>query len=275
VISRRAFGAGICGLAAIGATDAGAPSALDVRVITLAGRRVLVAVPAASDAASPARLRVAVLLHGLGETGDAELGARAWAERYGLLSCDARLRAPPIAATSTRGDLPSADILRMNTELARAPYRGLTFVCPHMPNAQTKAEALAYGAWLRASLVPALSSALPRERSSRMALGGCSLGGFAALEIAASGDTTFDVIACVQSAISAPNALRLAERIHQKMYLATSSLDPYRLANEALAGEAARLGRDVLLHQFPGPHDQPWLREAGTLDLLLWLDRAL
>jgi len=25
----------------------------------------------------------------------------------------------------------------------------------------------------------------------------------------------------------------------------------------------------------PGPHDQPWLRETGTLEMLLWQDRAL
>ena len=35
------------------------------------------------------------------------------------------------------------------------------------------------------------------------------------------------------------------------------------------------LGVDSELVVIPGPHNQPWLREIGTLEMLLWHDRHL
>jgi predicted esterase len=268
---RRSFGLSLASLALARASSA-SDGELDVSVVTLAGRRVLVAVPRAY---SPP-LRVAVLLHGLGETGDAETGARAWVDHYGLVSCDARLRHPPVAKTSARGDFPDAEVARINADLAATPFRGLAYVCPHMPNLQTGAAAVPYGAWLRDELLPAARGVLPRDIAPSMALGGCSLGGYVAMEIAAAGDTTFDVLCGVQSAISAASAQKFAPKLAaKKMYFATSSWDPYHNANEALTRALAKLGKDVTFRSFPGPHDQPWLREVGTLDLIAWLDRAL
>jgi predicted esterase len=270
-IGRRSFALSLASLAAARGVLAD-ESALDCNVLTLAGRRVLVAIPRAYTPP----LRVAVLLHGLGETGDAETGARAFVDHYGLVSCDARLRNPPVAKTNARGDFPAAEVARINADLTAAPFRGLAYVCPHMPNLQTSAVAVPYGAWIRNELLPALRPVLPRDIAPSMALGGCSLGGYVALEIAAAGDTTFDLLCGVQSAISASSAQRFAPKLTaKKMYFATSSWDPYHNANEALTRELAKLGKDVTFRSFPGPHDQPWLREVGTLDLIAWLDRAL
>jgi len=61
----------------------------------------------------------------------------------------------------------------------------------------------------------------------------------------------------------------------RKMYIATSTGDPYREANAALCKHLAKLGADVTTRAFPGPHDQPWLREVGVLDLVLWASRTL
>ena len=42
-----------------------------------------------------------------------------------------------------------------------------------------------------------------------------------------------------------------------------------------LPGVLENLGRFAATYRvIPGPHDQPWLREAGTIETLLWLDRA-
>ena len=43
----------------------------------------------------------------------------------------------------------------------------------------------------------------------------------------------------------------------------------------ALSHELEKKGIAHDLTVLPGPHDQPWLREAGTLEMLLWQDRAL
>jgi hypothetical protein len=44
-----------------------------------------------------------VALHGLGETHDQQLGARAWVDRYGLASCYERLVSPPVASEHKKG----------------------------------------------------------------------------------------------------------------------------------------------------------------------------
>jgi hypothetical protein len=271
MIGRRAFVSSVAALAVTRPAIA-AEGDLDVTVSTLAGRRVLVAVP---KSYTPP-LRVAVLLHGLGETGDAETGARAWVDHYGLVACDARLRHPPVAKTSARGDFPDADVARINADLVAAPFRGLAYVCPHMPNLQTAQTAIPYGTWIRNELLPAVRGVLPQDISPTMALAGCSLGGYVALEIVAAGDATFDILCGVQSAIHRASGLKFAPKLNaKKMYFATSSWDPYHDGNEALCRELTKLGKDATFRSFPGPHDQPWLREIGTLDLIAWLDRAL
>ena len=59
------------------------------------------------------------------------------------------------------------------------------------------------------------------------------------------------------------------------LHLLTSSRDPFREANQRLAAELMRRGVPHQLRVLPGPHDQPWLRESGTLEMLLWHARQL
>ena len=58
------------------------------------------------------------------------------------------------------------------------------------------------------------------------------------------------------------------------MMLLTSTRDTWRASSEALAAAFKERGLPTTYRVVPGPHDQPWLREAGTLETLLWLDRA-
>src|SRR5688572_25031511 len=62
--------------------------------------RALLLVPRAM----PADPELLVLLHGLGETYDQTVGARAFAQRYGLLSAVARLTHPPLERTLPKKD---------------------------------------------------------------------------------------------------------------------------------------------------------------------------
>src|SRR5688572_29689547 len=79
------------------------------------GRRFVLLVP--RHRAPDRRLPLLVLLHGLGETHDERLGAHAWVVRYGLLEAYARLRRPPVARTSRRGDFPEERLAKVNADL--------------------------------------------------------------------------------------------------------------------------------------------------------------
>jgi enterochelin esterase-like enzyme len=85
----------------------------------------------------------------------------------------------------------------------------------------------------------------------------------------------------VQSAFGAHRADGYAERLAstiarvgpRALHLETSTEDPFRQANESLAAALARRSVPHDLRLVPGPHDQPWLREAGTIEMLHWHDR--
>jgi enterochelin esterase-like enzyme len=57
------------------------------------------------------------------------------------------------------------------------------------------------------------------------------------------------------------------------VHLLTSEADPFRAGNQRIAAELRKKGLACDLRVLPGPHDQPWLREAGTIEMLLWHQR--
>jgi pimeloyl-ACP methyl ester carboxylesterase len=250
-----------------------------VRELVLGGRKATVVTPAGASGPFP----FAVLLHGLGETTDPKAGAWAWVERYGLATSYARLRHPPVLAERARGDFTVEAQREVNALLGARPLRPLAFVCPSMPNIQTTPEARVYGDWIVKELLPAARAAAPLDAEPRRAvLGGCSLGSFVALEAFLTHPEAFGGFAGVQTAIfetsAAGYAARAAEVIKggaRDFYLATSTLDHYRKSTDALALE---LSRQLVMYTYrlsAGPHDQPWLREVGSLEMVLWLDRRL
>jgi predicted esterase len=225
-----------------------------------------------------ARVPLLILLHGLGETGDARMGAYAWLDRYGLGTSYERLLRPPVVRTSTRGEWTDARLAEVNAVLAARPLRGMVIACPYMP--QLPATQLdAYGAWLVDELAPRARREAP-VASDVTLLGGCSLGGYASLEIFVRRPADFAAWCGVQTAIGDAGAPGYAERIKRALeksgprpiYVGTSTGDPYLEANRILAAGLARSKIDHTLRVTPGPHDQPWLREAGTPEVLLWCD---
>lgn len=244
---------------------------LDLRLLPLE-HPTLLALPRDLDQPVP----LVVLLHGLGETGAPLLGARAWVDRYGLATSVARLLSPPLTRMSARDDWGDA-LPQANALLTTRPYRGLAFACPHVPYMPV-GELDAYTRWVTESLVPrvrteagaAIDGALPR-------LAGCSYGGWASLEVLLRAPDHFAAWAGVQTAISTPSARAYADRLARipprPLLVQTSLLDPFHdpslLLVDGLRAHQIRCDVRVL----PGPHDQPWLREAGTPMALLWLDR--
>jgi len=85
----------------------------------------------------------------------------------------------------------------------------------------------------------------------------------------------------VQSAITEGNSARYAERLAtaldgiapKRIHIETSREDVFRKGNERLSAELDKRGIKNDLLVIPGWHDQPWLREAGTVEMLLWHDR--
>ncbi|HKQ71324.1 MAG TPA: hypothetical protein VJT73_18400 [Polyangiaceae bacterium] len=240
-----------------------------------------------AGATSPKTL-VLVLFHGLGETTDETAGVGAWSERYGLLTSYQRLRRPPVAFFDGRGALTRARAGEIDRELARRPFRGnIVFACPFTPNVwkfSHREKGMARIAdWTISTLLPeVLSKAGIAAGEATVAVGGCSLGGFVALEVFLRRPASFTAFSGVQSALGKAHVARWATRIEEavrrvgprRLLFETSRRDPFLDANRVLAIE---LGRRKVPHDFvvaPGPHDQAWLREVGTLEMLLWHDRA-
>lgn len=250
------------------------------------GRRFVLLVP--RHLARGERVPLLVLLHGLGETGDERMGVYAWLERYGLGTAYDRLRRPPVARTSRRRDFTDARLAEVNAALGARPFRGFAIACPFTQNinkAPRPAAALdEYARWIAEVVVPrARSEANAKEGPENTAIDGCSLGGFIGLEVFLRRPELFGAWGGVQAAIGAHRATSYADRIAAAVakvgartigiHIETSEADPFRDANVALSKKLTEKGVVNELLISPGPHDQPWLRESGTLEMLLWHDR--
>ena len=246
---------------------------------TEGGRRFVLLLPRYLE---PGRkLPLAVLLHGLGETGNERLGAYAWLEKYGLGSAWQRMKRAPIERTSARGEWTDARLAEVNAELLARPFRGMALACPFMPNPSGAADLEAYARWLEQSLLPRIRKEAPISADpAQTYLCGVSLGGYVSLEMLARLPHLFGAWAGVQTAIGTFAATGYAEKIASgwqgiahPMMLLTSTQDHWKASSEALAAAFQAKNLATTYRVVPGPHDQPWLREAGTIETLLWLDR--
>jgi pimeloyl-ACP methyl ester carboxylesterase len=244
--------------------------------LTEGGRRFVLVTPRYQEKDSP--IPLAVFLHGLGETTNERAGAYAWVERYGLGSAWQRLKRAPIERTSKRGEWTDARLAEVNAELAARPFRGFAMACPFMPNPRGPSDLDDYAKWVDGALLPRCrKEANVLSDPARTYLCGVSLGGYVSLEVLVRLPHLFGAWAGLQTAIGTWAAPGYAEKIargsHKPLLVLTSTLDHWRASSEALA--AAFDARKVThtLRIVPGPHDQPWLREAGSIEALHWLDR--
>jgi pimeloyl-ACP methyl ester carboxylesterase len=231
---------------------------------------------------------IAVLLHGLGETTDARAGLRAWLDAYGLRTAHERLKRPPVKRTSKRKDWSDERVQHVNRTLSVTPYRGFAAVCPYLPNLYRKDQPLEklakYADWIVDTVVPRAREVLGgRAIGGHLALCGCSFGGWVGLDVLLRRPGAFDAFVGVQSALYDTGAKAYAERLANAfrgarplpIRMTTSTQDPFRSGNEALVAQCRKLGLEAELLLLPGPHDQGWLREGGTLETMIWLDRVL
>jgi pimeloyl-ACP methyl ester carboxylesterase len=235
-----------------------------------------------------ARRRVLILLHGRGEASSPRLGLRAWPELYGLIETDARLRRGEVAPELAKGELAytrKKRLAELNKQLRETPYRGMVFVCPVTPNPASQPNRSrfldAYATWLSEQLMPAVKAQVPEARW--FALDGCSMGGPIALETFLRRPALFAELGMIQSAFGAFRAPGYAEQLEQAfqragpkpLQLLTSTRDDYLDANRALARECEARGVAASLTVARGPHNQPFLRQIGTLLSIRWHDLHL
>ncbi|HEU4411756.1 MAG TPA: hypothetical protein VFS43_41320 [Polyangiaceae bacterium] len=247
-------------------------------------RRAVVLAP--THLAPGARVATLVLLHGLGEARQGpRAGAYAWLERYGLGGAYARLRRPPVASIMPRHDLTAERAGEINAALASLPFRGLVLVCPAIPDVWATGDRAgtleAIADFCSGPLLERVAREVPEARGGEGSVGidGCSLGGFVALEVAVRRPGPWAAVGVVQPAIGAAQADRyaaaLAARPARPVHVESSRGDPYLGASRRLADELSKRGVPCDLSVSPGPHDQPFLRDAGSLEMLLWHDRRL
>jgi enterochelin esterase-like enzyme len=154
-----------------------------------------------------------------------------------------------------------------------------------MPNPEAAYEA--YAAWLTEVVVPRARKEAPViADAAHTALDGVSLGGQIGVEVFVRRPEAFGVWGSVQGALNAVRLPAYAEKIaaalarsprgpRAAVHLETSDADPFRETNVALAAMLAKKGVPCDLEVLPGLHDQVFLREAGTLSMLLWHDRRM
>lgn len=288
-MKRRAL---LAGLAALGAASGSAKAAkklesaeLVLSELSLPGDRAfgraLVAVPRTL----PAEPELLILLHGLSETAEQGMGARAYAERYGLLSAVSRLTHPPLTRTDLAHDYFGEGRLdELNQRLRQQPYRPPVLVCPYTPNpyaAGGEATLARFTSFVCGRLKAAVEDQVGAKFSaSRSMISGVSLGGYLAIEVFLRQPEMFCGLGTAQGAFGPNQAVRYAAGVAaavgrvgaRRVEILTSSFDPYRQVNEQFHKQLQKRQQASRLRISPGPHDQRWLNESGVIEMLLCAD---
>lgn len=233
------------------------------------------------------RVPLLVALHGLGETGDERTGAHAWLERYGLGEAYRRLLSPPVERVTKHPYWAPGRLEQVNGLLAKRPFGGIAVACPYTPNVykapNRKGMLDDYADWLVDVVLPRARAEAPvRTRVADTSLDGCSLGGYVGMEVFLRKAEQFGAWGSVQGALGQHRVAGYAERLARlvnrvgprPIHLQTSSADVFRKVNEQLARHLGERGVPHELLVGRGPHNQPWLRDEGTLEMLLWHERA-
>jgi hypothetical protein len=229
------------------------------------------------------KLPVLVALHGLGETIDPVTGANGWLKAYELDRSYLRLFSPPLEPIAFQGFVTSERLSEINEALASRPFGGVIVACPYMPKEIGGPLPIeVYARWLGERLLPRLRSELPAETSaSATGIDGVSLGGWAAIRIAMARPDLFGAVGALQPAVMDYPMVEwatalIAEKLGKRpLRIVTSTEDLYR---NTLTELDKRLRSKGIPHEFaltPGPHDYPWNKGPGGIEMLLFHDRVL
>jgi enterochelin esterase-like enzyme len=236
---------------------------------------------------SGARLPVLVALHGRGEaTKGPALGVMGWPRDYALLRAIERVCDPPITSEDLEGFVDPKRLSDHNAALEKEPFEGLVVVCPYSPDVDLRKppQIKEYSDYVTKVMLPRVKKELPVIGTpGSIGIDGVSLGGALALRIGLNNAEVFGALGTLQAAIGEDQvpeytALAKAARARNadlKLRLLTSTKDYFRSAIRATseAWKAAGIGHDFV--EIPGPHDYPFNRGPGAIEMLLWHDRTL
>ncbi|MCA9585731.1 MAG: esterase [Myxococcales bacterium] len=249
------------------------------------GMRAAVLVP--TWAPPDVKFPVLVALHGRGEAmkGPA-LGAMGWPKDYALVRAYGRMCAPPLVDADFEGFVDDARKRAINDDLGKTPFGGLVVACPYLPDLELrKPEAIApYARFIVDTLLPRVRRETPAlTTAAATGIDGVSLGGAVALRAGLTHPEAFGAVGSLQAAIGEDQteeltALARAARAKNPtlaLRLLTSDKDYFKAAIHATsrAWKDAGVRHDMRL--VPGPHDYPFNRGPGAIEMLYWHDRRL
>ncbi|MBX3234141.1 MAG: hypothetical protein KIT84_06220 [Labilithrix sp.] len=233
------------------------------------------------------RLPVLLAFHGRGEAMKGpDLGVMGWPKDYKLLRAIERVSAPPLTAEDFESFVEPARLEHHNEALAARPFAGLVVVCPYSPDGDWRSPKAmsAYATYVVETVLPRVKKELPvLGTPASIGLDGVSLGGAQSLRIGFSRPELFGAIGTLQAALDEGQAgemTELAKAARAKnpklaLRLLTSKEDYFRRAIRATSQAWRAAGIEHDFEEVPGPHDYPFNRGPGAIEMLLWHDRTL
>jgi enterochelin esterase-like enzyme len=248
------------------------------------GRAVTI-VPAWTSADQ--KLPMLLALHGRGEaTKGPQLGVMGWPKDYALLRAIERVCAPPLTSEDFQGFVEPERLATHNEALAKRPFAGVVVVCPYSPDVDLRkpAQIREYSEYVMKTVIPRAKRELPvLDEPRAIGIDGVSLGGALSLRIGLGNAESFGAVGTLQPAIGedqVPELTDLARAARSKnpklaLRLLTSKEDYFRRAIKSASQAWRAAGIDHEIEDVPGPHDYPFNRGPGAVEMLLWHDRVL
>lgn len=230
---------------------------------------------------------VAILLHGYAQALGDERALSAWGSEYDVLGAYRSLAHAQVPETAALG---AARAQAISEALQAAPFRGMVLVAPVTPIPyfqRNLGQALTeYADWLHQTLLPAVAEVAPVSTAPEaIGLAGVSMGGLVGLELMWRFPERFGAYCGIQVAIKRSQAERYAWLLQRAfgqlsnggrpVCVVTSTRDTYRWSNQALYHALRRNHVEASLELRDGGHTSRWMRHAGSLESLYWLDRTL
>ncbi len=233
------------------------------------------------------KLPLLFALHGRGEANKGPaLGVMGWPKDYALLRAISRVASPPLTTNDFESFVDADRLGLHNDALAKRPFEGVVVVCPYSPDVDLrKPERIReYAEYFTQTLLPRATKELPvLGTAASVGIDGVSLGGALSLRIGLGNPELFGAVGTLQAAIGEdqiPEFTQLARTARaknpgMKLRLLTSKDDYFKkaLRKASAAWREAGLEHDFL--EVPGPHDYPFNRGPGAIEMLLWHDRVL
>ena len=233
------------------------------------------------------KLPVLIALHGRGEANKGPIeGVMGWPRDYALLRAIERLCAPPLTGDDYEGFFEEKRLAATNASLVTKPFQGLIVVCPYLPDVDLHKPAPMkdYGRYLLEVVMPRVRAELPALAApAALGIDGVSLGGAVSLRVGLGNPAEFGAVGSLQAALGeeqVPELTELARAARARnpklaLRLLTSKDDYFRgaIAHLSSAWKSAKIEHDFV--DVPGPHDYPFNRGPGALEMLLWHDRTL